>query len=349
MTRTGRRFYISVDIAPSLLNKSILENEIGALSNVIGDAPTEVKWTTPENGGLTAVIVTWGRIKLEPLLGYVENDALANGRDPHVGMLVDFAGDLQASAKAHRDVFIIAGGAGYVYAAGFDANGRGHRHYVAIDPSRMAIRKYEASLAAILQKDRSLAPDDDRFWPDVAEETRNLALATSPAMANHILDQVFEQQRSTKLHSHVWSTLPLGAIRRLGKEKFSRLDLYGPKTEYPQVRGDIETVISNEPSDPYIAFAYFVHGDIDKAMTANHAALISNVLHYAVGYRILQSLLQDSLQVTNADPISQQQTGAAARLKTLLQLPPDTSGYVDLVLQFFNDYPAFHELKTVTV
>ena len=330
----------------SVLSKSIIENELGALSNTIGEAPKEVKWAPQEANGLTAVIVTWGQVRLEDL-GGDDIDTLGNGGNPHVGMLVDFAGDLQASAKAFRPIFRISGGPGYVYAAGFEANGRGHRRYVAIDASQVAARQFEVSLAAILQEDRSLAADDYHLWPKVASETRKLALDTSPALANGILDEVFQQQGSTKLRSHVWSALPLRAIQRLGEDKFSRLDIYGPKTGYPQVRSDIETLIANEPSDPYIAFAYFVHGDIESALTANHAVLIADVLHYAAGYRILQSVLQDSLQVEKANPISQRRTNPASELGALIEDAPDKPFHVNDELQFFNYYPAFHENKAL--
>jgi tetratricopeptide (TPR) repeat protein len=83
-------------------------------------------------------------------------------------------------------------------------------------------------------------------------------------------------------------------------------------------------------------------------MAAEHAALISNVLHYAAGYQMIQTLLQESLRVASANPITQQQTGVAARLKALLETPPDNPGYVDSAMQFFKVNPVLHGLKTLT-
>jgi hypothetical protein len=98
----------------------------------------------------------------------------------------------------------------------------------------------------------------------VASETHKLALNTSIAIANRVLDEVFAQEASKKLYSHVWAALPLNAVDRLAKGEFSRNDIYGPDSHYTQVRDDIENLIINEPSDPYIAFAYFVHGDAHR-------------------------------------------------------------------------------------
>jgi tetratricopeptide (TPR) repeat protein len=338
--------YIMANVAPVASSKPMIESEIDKLSNVIGSTPKEVTWMTPDSNGTTGVIVTWGDAKLEKLR-YTETDILSRGESPHVGILIDFGGDLRASAKAFNPVFrIIGGGPGYVYAAGLDATGRGHRHYIAIDPSQIAARQFEKSLTGILQRDRLLAATDYHLWPEVAIVARKLALQTSTKFANHVLDQVFEREGSTKLRSHVWSALTLGAISHLTDGIFSRFDIYGPKTQHPQIRGDIESVIANDPSDPYIAFAYFVHGDLDKAMTANHADLFSNVLHFGAGYTILLSLLEETLHVTKIDPKYRRHNELTERLKYSLD-EPEQYGHDNNMLRFFNSDQLFRDHKPI--
>jgi tetratricopeptide (TPR) repeat protein len=338
--------YVMANVAPVALSKPMIESEIGMLSKAIGNAPKEVVWMTSDRNGTTGVIVTWGEVKLEEL-GSPETEMLRSGTSPHVGMLVDYGGDLQASAQAYNPVFRIIGGAGYVYAAGFDVTGRGHRHYVAIDATQIASRLFEKSLAGILQKDQSLAADDYHLWPEVAVQARKLALQTSTTFANRLLDEVFERQGSTKLRSHVWSALPLGAIPRLARGIFSQFDIYGPKTEYPQIRSDTQSLIANEPSDPYIAFAYFVHGDLDKAMTASHADLISIVLHYGKGYLILRALLEDAVHVTKIDANYRRHEELVSHLKYLIEEKPDRYGRLNGLLSFFNSDPIFRDRKPI--
>jgi TolA-binding protein len=339
--------YIMANVAPVASSKPMIENEIAKLSNIIGSTPKKVTWMTPDRNGTTGVIVTWGEVKLEELHS-ADTETLSSGKSPHVGILIDFSGDLLASAKAFNPVFrIIGAGPGYVYAAGLDATGRGHRHYVAIDPSQIAARQFEKTLIGTLQKDRLLAATDYQLWPEVAIVARKLALQTSTTFANRVLDQVFEREGSTKLRSHVWSALTLGVISHLTDGIFSRFDIYGPKTQHPQIRGDIESVIANDPSDPYIAFAYFMHGDLNKATTANHADLFSNVLHFGTGYTILLSLLEDALHLTKIDPKYRRHKELAERLKYSLDEEPQRYGHDNYMLGFFNSDQIFRDHKPI--
>jgi len=198
-----------------------------------------------------------------------------------------------------------------------------------------------------LQKDRLLAATDYQLWPEVAIVARKLALQTSTTFANRVLDQVFEREGSTKLRSHVWSALTLGVISHLTDGIFSRFDIYGPKTQHPQIRGDIESVIANDPSDPYIAFAYFMHGDLNKATTANHADLFSNVLHFGTGYTILLSLLEDALHLTKIDPKYRRHKELAERLKYSLDEEPQRYGHDNYMLGFFNSDQIFRDHKPI--
>src|ERR1700674_1549851 len=256
--RDGTAIYIMANAAPVTLSRAAVQAEIEDLSRGINERPAKVEWLTQGRGSAvrTAVVAIWGQIKLEE----VDSDDLrtiADGKNPRLGVLVDSAGDIPFSAQNGFLVYRMVGGPGYLYVASFDVSGRGHRHYVAIDGSQLAAIKFQRELETILQKDRSLANDDYRLWPEVAMVTRRLALDTSPTAANKLLDQIFDKSRSNKLRSHVWSLLPTGAIQRLAQNNYSLLDFYGPKTRHPEIRHSIQSLLVNKPSDPFIEFAHF--------------------------------------------------------------------------------------------
>jgi len=268
--------YIKVDAAPVVLSKTVIEREIPALSRKINEAPGKIIWLPADNN--------WD-----------ERDDLRDGKGYH-GVLIDYVGDLQFSVEHGLPIYRITGGSGYVYSASFNTGGIGHRQYAAVDSSQITARQFRLSLEHILQKDRSLADDDYRLWPDVAFAARKLARDTSPQTANDALDQVFDKLHSNKLRSHVWSILPSGGIERLAAGMYSKLDVYGVHTRYPQSRADMESLVATNPTDPFIEFAYFTIGDFDKALKTK-PKIIGNLLHYAIGYAIIQTLLEDSLKI----------------------------------------------------
>ncbi|OJX46517.1 MAG: hypothetical protein BGO81_03935 [Devosia sp. 66-22] len=120
-------------------------------------------------------------------------------------------------------VYRVKGGAGYIYAANFDSSGIGDRYYVAVNARELAPSSYRASLRALLEKDQTLDPTDYSLWPEVAMATRTLSLATSSSVANQQFDAVVDRYSSSKLRSHVWASLPSGAIDRLKQGSYSSL------------------------------------------------------------------------------------------------------------------------------
>jgi TolA-binding protein len=295
-TQDGTAIYLMANIAPVSLSRNVVLTEIDDLSRELQQRPIKVNWLPQRQGLPKSFIAVWGQIKLEEL----DSDAIsivAGGKSPHMGVLVDSLGDLKRSAEQGLPVYRIAGGAGYLYSASFDASGHGHRHYVAINASQLATSQFESALREILKRDRSLAPDDYQLWPDVARITRRLALQTSPKIANETLDKIFVEFPSTKLRSHAWSIIPGGAIEHLAAHEYWPCDIYGPKTEHPEIRRNIETLALGHPSDPFIEFAYYVIGEFDNALRAKSNSTISDVLHYAIGHRAVEWLLRDTMKI----------------------------------------------------
>lgn len=304
-TGDGTAVYLMANIAPITISRQGIQKEIEELSREMNNRPATVKWLPERRGLPTSLIVMWGAIKVEEL----NTEAIAivaTGNSPNVGILVDTLGDLQRSAKEGFPVYRITGGPGYLYSASFDQNGRGHRHYVAANASQLLpaevsradtppeVSEFELEMEETLKKDQSLAADDYRLWPEVAEITRRLARKTSPKVANDALDKVFAKFASKKLYSHVWSILPGGAIEHLADHEHWRLDILGPTTGFPALRRSIQSFLAGNPPDPFTEFLYYVLGDYDRALQVNPNSIISDVLHYAIGYRAFESLLQDT-------------------------------------------------------
>jgi len=326
----GIALYLMANAAPVSVNRNAVEREIEVLSQEIKERPAKVDWST--EGQPTSVIALWGQIKLEEL-GSEEIAKIAAGGSPKRGILVDSFGDLRRSANENQPIYRITGGPGYLYSSSFDRSGRGHRHYVAIDGSQLAPRLFERAVSDILEKDQSLAGNDYQLWPDVAKLTRRLSLDTSPNVANDALAKVFEKFPSKKLYSRVWSILPGGTIDHIASHKYWMLDTYLEKTEHPEIRRNILTFLAEKPADPFVEFLYYVVGDFDKALSANPTSSFHDMYRYAIGHKIVDSLLQDTIKVikTRND------------LESLTNV--DVLIGVDYVMSFLNEHPDLYDNK----
>ena len=283
--KDGTAIYLMENLAPVLLDQSSVEKEISALSREIGQQPRKVDWSRPGSGQPTSVIAVWGRTDLHPVkIDASARDQIKTDSDVGSGLMVDTIGNLVLSAKSGLPVYKIAGGAGYVYSASFDANGRGHRHYVAVDISRPAIEVFEPGLREILQKDQALGGDDYSLWSDVALATRNLSLASSPEIADEELDKVFAGFPSKKLRSHVWSRLPLGTIDSLSGRVHWEVSTYGPNAEHPEIRDAIQKFMTTQPASPFNESIYYTISDSNEALTIIPHTVVASVLRYAIGF-----------------------------------------------------------------
>src|SRR6202047_3366873 len=77
-----------------------------------------------------------GKIQLEPLAADAIS-ILASGQSPHKGLLVDYLGDLRRSAQLGLPIYSLSGGAGYLWSASVDRNGRGHLRFLTVDASAL--------------------------------------------------------------------------------------------------------------------------------------------------------------------------------------------------------------------
>ena len=291
-SENGAIVFLKVKVAPVQISKNEIQKEIADLSRELGSQPVSTDWVDANTDRPASVIVRWGQIKLESVDSEA-SDAVESGKYPAIGVLVDTLGDVQRSVQSGLEVYRILGGTGFIYSASLDKNGRGHRQYIAADGNEVAIRQYQIDLPALLAKDQGSDAADFQLWPQVADMTRRLARGVSPKTANEALDKAFEKIPSKKYRSHVWAFLPGGAIEHLGLRQHWDVDIYGPKTENPQIRSSIQAFLATKPSDSFTELLYYVIGEYEQAIRTNPKSPLSDVLHYAAGFRTLGTVLHD--------------------------------------------------------
>jgi len=130
--------YVNSYFEPAFFDPNGIQNEINRMSSKFGRQARIIQM--PQREGLpNAVIAIWGAIQLEPLRPEEVSVVASGGSLP--GILVSFLDDLRRSAKADVPVYRLGGGAGFLWAATFDQNGRGALRYLAIDASKIKPRQ----------------------------------------------------------------------------------------------------------------------------------------------------------------------------------------------------------------
>lgn len=127
--------YVNKEVSPAFFQGADIDIEIARLSDRYGSSPRI--YASPERSGFPrAVIAIWGMIELRPLTN-TELALLAQGKNPHRGVLVDFLGDFKQSAQARLPVYALSGRKGFVWIASFDESGWGKLRFFAANPSQM--------------------------------------------------------------------------------------------------------------------------------------------------------------------------------------------------------------------
>jgi hypothetical protein len=141
-SQDGTAYYVNSYFDPAFFDPNDIQSEINRMSSEFGREARIIQM--PQREGLpNAVMAIWGAIQLEPLSSD-ESLVVASGGG-HPGILVSFLGDLERSAKAGVPVYRLAGGAGFLWVATFDQNGKGVLRYLAIDDSKIEPSRQAAS------------------------------------------------------------------------------------------------------------------------------------------------------------------------------------------------------------
>jgi hypothetical protein len=209
-SQDGTAYYVDSYFQPAFFDPNDIQNEIDRMSSEFRREARIIQM--PKREGLpSAVMAIWGAIQLEPLKPD-EISVVASGGSPP-GFLVSFLGDEERSAKAGVPVYRLAGGAGFLWAATFDQNGRGVLRYLAIDdskiePSRQVASNSEnqaesnsspvsppavtqPSLQQQSQSDAQAQGKEDQYRAEEEEKERRVEDADQQQKkAQHLLDEI---------------------------------------------------------------------------------------------------------------------------------------------------------------
>ena len=129
--RDGTLAYVSREIVPAFFTAGDIQAEVKRLAARFGERAQVLR--LPRREGLpSAVLALWGQIELELV---EETDAAALARDPRQVLLIDYLGDVRRSVELGQPVFRLGGGAGFLWTATHDEQGRGTLRFLALDAS----------------------------------------------------------------------------------------------------------------------------------------------------------------------------------------------------------------------
>lgn len=126
--------FVTQAIIPAFFEPGDVDREIQRLSRGFGQA--KILYADPRRGVPHAVLAAWGAITLTPL-DEAAMETLRHGEEIHLGLVADFIGDKDKSARIGLPVFSIGGGPGYLWGANFDEAGKGSLQISAVDASAL--------------------------------------------------------------------------------------------------------------------------------------------------------------------------------------------------------------------
>ena len=138
--------YVNREVEPAFFGDDDMQTEITRLTAKLGER-ARVMRLPPRPGLPNAVIASWGAVELEQLDDDVV-ETLAGESTPRLGLLVDYLNDIKRSAQLRLPIFRLGGGAGYLWSASSDDDGRGHLRFLIIDASILAPGKASKPVAS---------------------------------------------------------------------------------------------------------------------------------------------------------------------------------------------------------
>jgi hypothetical protein len=128
-------WYVNKELFPAYFTAADIDMEISRLSSQFGGTP-RIYRLNETRGFPKAVIATFSGVELQPLK---PNDlaVLAQGKSPHIGILIDFLNNFHQSAKANLPIYKLSGSEGFAWIANYNRQGKGTLRFFAADPSQM--------------------------------------------------------------------------------------------------------------------------------------------------------------------------------------------------------------------
>jgi hypothetical protein len=245
-----------------------------------------------------AVAAVWGEVKLEKIApGTEEYDEISGIIEQRYGLLAVMSGDLKASKDANRPVYRIIGGDGLLLILAQEKPKRTVVQRLVVAAGRLAEKNFKSQADQFLAKDRASLPDDYSGWPEIAFMVRRLALNSTAETANKVVDEVFSAPSSQKYRSHVWAFLPTSVIKHLKNGTYTVTDVFGEKTEFPDIREQILAQLKANSAEPFSDFLLYTLGRFDDAIQFNQRSPVRTVLTYASAHSKLRKICSNLFQM----------------------------------------------------
>ena len=245
-----------------------------------------------------AVVAVWGEVKLEKIApDAVEYDEINGTIEQRYGLLAVTSGDLKASKDERRPIYRIIGGDGLLLILSQAKSKRVVVQRMIVAAPSLAEKNFKSQADQFLAKDRASSPDDYSGWPEIAFMIRRLALNTTPEKANRVVDELFGAASSKKYRSHVWAFLPTSVIKHLRDGTYRVADVFGEKTEFPDIRDQIIAQLKTNPTEPFSDFLLYALGRFDEALQFNQKSPVRTVLIYASAHSKLRKVFSNLFQV----------------------------------------------------
>jgi hypothetical protein len=158
-SRDGTAVYINRFQEPAFWEDDEIEKDIKLYSRKIGGEPRILKMQS-QRGLPGGIIAVWGKIALEPLDNESRKLVAAGSSVSSVnrGVLIDFLGNYERSAREDLPLYRITGGPGFAW-AGSNKNGRGLLRFLAINPAEFYPSSHAASFACGRYLEQRVCPE----------------------------------------------------------------------------------------------------------------------------------------------------------------------------------------------
>jgi tetratricopeptide (TPR) repeat protein len=280
-------------------DKSYLSGSLaGVESSVLSEISSTLGGSAPKRFSAdNAVVFVWGEVKLEAISpGAEEYDQIKGLIEPQFGLLVNTIGDVKAAKDAGRPLYRVIGGDGLLVVL----CEKTPRHVVVqrliVAAGTLSEQKFKSQYREFLARDQDALANDYSRWPEIAFMVRRLALDTTEENANKAVDEVFSSAPSKKYYSHIWAFLPTSVIKHLRDGKYMSIDIFGEKTEFPNIRDQIIAQLKASPGEPFSEFLLYTLGRFDEAVHFNQQSPIHTVLAYAFAHSNLRQVMSNLFQ-----------------------------------------------------
>lgn len=123
-------------VVPAFFAAGDIDRDVQRLSARFGPPSGMWRPAAAAADARSGILVAWGAARLSPL-DELSLSHLRAGEQIHRGLIVDFLGDAQASARQSLPVYVVGGGAGFLYSATTDPSGKGSLRMSAVNAAEL--------------------------------------------------------------------------------------------------------------------------------------------------------------------------------------------------------------------